>query len=404
MYYLPSHLPSSSSLSRFSSYRYARESLVNFRWISRICATRSHRLLTSADRLPVEITLALSQHGQFAELAYTPVPLPHLFRNIHILSREHFPLEGYDALLDSELVYHTRGKVADVQAFVVYRPSTRQLVTAFSGTSNVAQCLYDLRLSHHHYHTGAVRRGRVHNGFWKMFKGLRLSIMRSLEAACRRHQVDEIVLTGHSLGGALAYLFALETLSAEYALPPGIKIIVTTFGAPRTGDQELVDYWVELVDSYRAAHGPDALREYCVKGYRDGVPAIPPASLGYRHFCREPLYFVHGKLYRIPSSEREHALFDIEPVADVEAPLHPRGGHNYYNGRNMENAFRRLQFLGDIIEKRSDGWEDRYLKRVRKRHFHTIHGAPLHNLVTLCVAFRRRRCHSGLNMALQSVT
>jgi hypothetical protein len=75
---------------------------------------------------------------------------------------------------------------------------------------------------------------------------------------------------------------------------------------------------------------------------------------------------MHGKLYRIPSAEREHALFDVEPAADAEPPLHPRGGHNYYNGRNMENAFRRLQFLGKIIEKRSDGWESRYLKRVHK--------------------------------------
>jgi hypothetical protein len=193
---VPSHsLPSRRSRSRFSA-RYARESLVNFRWIARICATSSRRPLTSADRVSVETALAISQIGQFAELAYTPVPLPYIFDNIDTLAREHFPLEGYDALAASQLVHLTRGKVADVQSFSAYRPSTRQLITAFSGTTNIAQCLYDLRLSHHRWHNGQVRRGQVHSGFWKMFKGLRMSIMRSLEAACKQYDIEELVLTG----------------------------------------------------------------------------------------------------------------------------------------------------------------------------------------------------------------
>ncbi|KZV77737.1 alpha/beta-hydrolase [Peniophora sp. CONT] len=348
--------------------RYARESLVNFRSISRICATRSKRPLTREDRVPLEVALELSEIGQFAELAYTPIPITYILENLDTLTREHFPLEGYDALSDSVLITHTHGAVADVQTFVVYRPHTRQVVVSFSGTANLAQCIYDLNLTRHHYHNGTLRRGRVHHGFWKMFKGLRLFIMRAIEAACAQFEVEELVLTGHSLGGALAYLFGLEVLSASYELPKGIRIKVVTFGAPRSGDEELVKYWNELVDAYRATYGPDAVVDYCVKGHRDGVPAIPPTSFGYRHFCREPLFSYDGKVYRIPTSEREHALFDL-PRAEDDAPaMYPRGGHNYYNGRSLENVFRRLQFLEKILDGKSaaNAWEDRYLRRVHK--------------------------------------
>lgn len=48
--------------------------------------------------------------------------------------------------------------------------------------------------------------------------------------------------------------------------------------------------------------------------------------------------------------------------------MYPRGGHNYYNGRSLENVFRRLQFLEKILDGGSaaDAWEDRYLRRVHK--------------------------------------
>lgn len=180
--------------------RYARESLVNFRSISRICATRSKRPLTREDRVPLEVVLELSEIGQFAELAYTPIPITYIMKNLDSLTREHFPLEGYDALHDSVLVTHTHGAVADVQTFVVYRKRTRQVLAAFSGTANLAQCIYDLNLTRHHYHNGTLRRGRVHHGFWKMFKGLRLYIMRAIEAACAQFDVEELVLTGAFLG------------------------------------------------------------------------------------------------------------------------------------------------------------------------------------------------------------
>jgi len=45
----------------------------------------------------------------------------------------------------------------------------------------------------------------------------------------------------------------------------------------------------------------------------------------------------------------------------------PRGGHNYYNDRDMEKAWRRM---GWIVTKKGkglkDGWEELYAKKLEK--------------------------------------
>ncbi|KAI0322723.1 Alpha/Beta hydrolase protein [Amylostereum chailletii] len=346
---------------------YARETLVNFRWISRLFAHKSPITLVESDRVPLTLAMELSSLGQFAELAYTTVPLTFVLDNIPALSAPHFPLEGYDAFPGTILIASTRGKVADVQAYVAYRPAKRQLIAAVSGTANLSQTLQDLRFSKHAYHNHAERKGRVHKGFWKMFKGIRPFVLESLKSAQTEYDVDELVLTGHSMGATLSYLIAMEVLTTDNIIPDGMRIKIAAFGPPRAGDEALADYWNELVAAYRAKHGEDALCDWTVKGYNDGVPAIPPTYLGYRHFCRAPLYFCHGKLYHVPPSESEHALFDVASTSIPPDPvLHPRGGHNYYNDRDLEKSFRRMQWLDKVMGKKGVGWEDLYLKSVAK--------------------------------------
>jgi len=91
-----------------------------------------------------------------------------------------------------------------------------------------------------------------------------------------------------------------------------------------------------------------------------GVPALPPAFLGYRHFCKEPFYTVCGQLYQTPTSECEHSLFHIQrELDDSEICLFPKGGHNYYNGRDLERFARRVDWL-DKAKPMKAGWEERY--------------------------------------------
>lgn len=99
-----------------------------------------------------------------------------------------------------------------------------------------------------------------------------------------------------------------------------------------------------------------------------GCPALPPATFGYRHFTAEPLYFYHGVLFRIPASESEHGIFDVhaEAMDASVSPAYPRGGHNYYNGRDLERFARRMGWTQELVLAGESEWETRYLNRIAK--------------------------------------
>jgi len=78
-----------------------------------------------------------------------------------------------------------------------------------------------------------------------------------------------ILLTGHSLGGALAVLTAAEF----HRLIPGRVASVYTFGMPRVGD-------VSFAVAYHQMLGPRTFR--LVHG-EDIVPTVAPSFLGFRH-------------------------------------------------------------------------------------------------------------------------
>lgn len=62
----------------------------------------------------------------------------------------------------------------------------------------------------------------------------------------------------------------------------------------------------------------------------------------------------------------EFALFDVA-MSDEEMeelpPIHPKGGHNYYNGSDMEKMVRRMDWLQKTMSK-EDEWKELYRKRV----------------------------------------
>ncbi|KAG5634763.1 hypothetical protein H0H81_000857, partial [Sphagnurus paluster] len=303
--------------------------------------------------------------GQFAEVAYSTVPVEFLLRNLTTLLEPNFPLEGYHALQDVTLVSAFKGTVGNLPGYLVYRPLLKQLVVATSGTSSVKLALHDLRaLKHRH----PSERGNVHSGFWDLYQGVKPAIFAAVRKGFAEYDVTEIVITGHSMGGSISYLLCLDLLSGDGGLlPSGVALKLAVFGSPRTGDASLVEYWRELVAAYQKSHGLDTFKEYSVKAYNDGVPALPPLQLGYRHFAKESLYLDRTRLYHIPASESEHSIFSVAPSTEASSPSvnFPRGGHNYYNGRDFERLCRRIWWLANAVPD-DDGWEDRYRKRLSK--------------------------------------
>ena len=255
------------ALSDTQSRMYASEQTENFRWVARTLALHSSHILTSSDVVPEELQRELDHIGQFAELAHGTLSPEFIWQNMDLLLQPNYPLDRYNALRDSKFVSAFQGTVQNLQAYLAYRGETKQMIVAFSGTSSVPQALHNLAIWLTTYPGGNAC--TVHAGFWKMYMGIRDLVLGCLKSALLHHEVDELVLTGHSLGGVMCYLFGLSILGAE---DPSVKfepsslprLKLAVFGCPRIGNLALAELWREFASRY-------AVVEYSVKAYNDGT-------------------------------------------------------------------------------------------------------------------------------------
>ncbi|KAF8074108.1 Alpha/Beta hydrolase protein [Lyophyllum atratum] len=339
---------------------YEAEKENNFRWVSQVFAPRAPFTLTAANLIQdVALQNELSEIGQFAEVAHGSFNPTFIWKHMPNLSAPGYPLEQYTALsgsrLCSESAFH--GAFADLQGYIAHRPDKGQLVVAFSGTSSLTQALQSLKFPMVPHPSGT---GRVHSGFWRMYSGIRTTALSQLSEALKSPGVTEVVFTGHSMGAVISYLFCLDVLEGKSDLDPekySGRFKVVAFGAPRVGDEAFARRWSELTSKYNVV-------EHSVRNYRDGVPSLPPQSLGYRHLSGNPLYLAHGHLWSIPPAQSEYSLFtcDTTTIRNMVDPF-PFGGHNYYSGRDMELLQRQMKWFGpymeaekwDVLKKRSCG-------------------------------------------------
>ncbi|MDR7421929.1 MAG: lipase family protein [Armatimonadota bacterium] len=142
--------------------------------------------------------------------------------------------------------------------------SGAQAVVAFRGSVTRPDWLadFDVALKPFPLVAGA---GRAHEGFTLIYRSCRddlRAVLRALPAGTR------LVITGHSLGAALATICALDVAANTAFSAP----VMYNFGSPRVGDQAFVDAYARRV--------PESWRIY---NTADVVTAAPPQTLGYRH-------------------------------------------------------------------------------------------------------------------------
>ncbi|KAF5008210.1 hypothetical protein FDECE_5485 [Fusarium decemcellulare] len=122
----------------------------------------------------------------------------------------------------------------------------------------------------------------VHMGFLQSWRNARRLVLPQLRQLKTQYPTYPIQLVGHSLGGAVACLAALElkvSLGWE-------DVVVTTFGEPRTGNDGLARF----VDEVFYLDGQDNLedRDYRrVTHKEDPVPLLPLSEWSYRSHAGE---------------------------------------------------------------------------------------------------------------------
>ncbi|OLP16648.1 lipase [Leptolyngbya sp. 'hensonii'] len=104
----------------------------------------------------------------------------------------------------------------------------------------------------------------MHRGFVNAYFSVREQIHESIN----RHEVSQVTVTGHSLGGALAILCAVDI---QYNFSEKVTVEVYTFGAPKVGNDGFRDSFNRRVpSSYHFIYGMDI------------VPELPRWWQGYR--------------------------------------------------------------------------------------------------------------------------
>lgn len=139
--------------------------------------------------------------------------------------------------------------------------ASRTAFISFRGSSDVADWIADFNFIPADY-TPIAGFGQVHAGFLDIYGCVRADVAANLADTTRG--CDQILITGHSLGAALAVLAAPDV--ARKMPPNTVEPRLTTFGGPRVG---LPDF----------ATAFDAAIECCyrVVNFLDIVPLVPPS-------------------------------------------------------------------------------------------------------------------------------
>ncbi|KAF2196636.1 alpha/beta-hydrolase [Delitschia confertaspora ATCC 74209] len=162
--------------------------------------------------------------------------------------------------------------LTDVTGFVAYDTTNQLIVVSFRGSSSIRNWLTDLNFPV--VVSDICKNCSVSTGFWTSWSEARKNVLAAVDIARALYPTYKIVVTGHSLGGALADL-AAGTLRAN-----GLNVDLYTYGAPKVGLAGISNF---LSDASKGA-------SYRVTHLNDPVPRLPPALLGYRHVS--PEYYI----------------------------------------------------------------------------------------------------------------
>ncbi len=152
-------------------------------------------------------------------------------------------------------------------------PAIKIAFVSFRGTQNAIDWQHDVDALYQSY--GLVNgAGDVHRGFLAVYQTLRESVGASLAAACQG--CDRLLVTGHSMGAALALLAAPDI--ATNILPGKIPALLT-FAGPRVGLLEFHRFFNNLIPiCFRVVASGDIVPD---------VPLFVPPIFWYEHVGAE---------------------------------------------------------------------------------------------------------------------
>lgn len=157
--------------------------------------------------------------------------------------------------------------------FIGYSEPDKRIYLIFRQTRNIENVLIDLKTSLSNYSN--CNGCKVHTGFKLSFEALTDSVKINIDKFVKMYPYADILIGGHSLGGAIAGMFV------DYISKLNITINMVTFGAPRIGNKAFSEYINDKINGLN-------LR---ITYKQDMVPMNLAFTMGYYHSGNEINYY-----------------------------------------------------------------------------------------------------------------
>jgi Lipase (class 3) len=168
-----------------------------------------------------------------------------------------------------------RGNNRVIIGLILQAQGTGDLVVAFRGTEGIKEWVQDAQFGTTPF-TPVPGSGQTEDGFTAMYLSMRvgnqpgaLGVVSALPGILGNRAATSLTVCGHSLGGSLATLFAMDV--AANAPATFNSLAVYTYASPRTGDRDFVAKYTELVST--------------TNRFADNVDLVPqlPTDPPYQH-------------------------------------------------------------------------------------------------------------------------
>jgi triacylglycerol lipase len=184
-----------------------------------------------------------------------------------LLGKNYIPLTGMKLVKQIDT---PKDKLMAVLATIDSSPET--LIIAIRGTQNLDDLLEDTHLAQTPFPIDNSKNPLVHQGFFNVYNAVKDGILDNIPGNTRN-----IIVTGHSLGSAVAVLIGLILKKTHSA----INTRVVTYACPRVGNEDLANIVDATIEHIRIVNNSDAV---------PGLPAAvspnklnPPSPWLYYH-------------------------------------------------------------------------------------------------------------------------
>lgn len=181
-----------------------------------------------------------------------------------------------------------------------YIPERNSLFVGYRGSTNIQNWIDNVQVRQDNPYPD--KDVGVEHGMHSLYKSLQVNVRAILNNMVTKYDTHRLVVTGHSLAGALGTLTVFDMM---YNKAPFIITDLITFGSPRVGNERFTQYFETFnVRISRVTH------------YYDMVPHVPETFLGYKH-VRDEVWFNEPSTSYIECSDGE----DIN-CSDSCSPIH----------------------------------------------------------------------------------